>query len=62
MYARKDIERIFLNLNALTDRLEDLQRDLMPDSVSTQLNVGRLRATLTEIERDMESEIARVDI
>ena len=62
MYARKDIERIFLNLNALTDRLEDLQQDLMPDSVSTQLNVGRLRATLREIERDMESEIARVDI
>jgi hypothetical protein len=62
MYARKDIERIFLNLNALTDRLEDLQTDLMPDSVSTQLNVGRLRATLREIERDMESEIAKVDI
>jgi hypothetical protein len=62
MYARKDIERIFLNLNALTDRLEDLQTDLMPDSVSTQLNVGRLRATLREIERDMESEIAQVDI
>ena len=48
MYARKDIERIFLNLNALTDRLEDLQTDLMPDSVSTQLNVGRLRATLRD--------------
>jgi hypothetical protein len=62
MYARKDIERIFLNLNSLTDRLEDLQTDLMPDSVSTQLNVGRLRATLREIERDMESEIAKVDI
>ena len=61
MYARKDIERIFLNLNSLTDRLEDLQQDLMPDSFSTQLNVSRLRATLTEIYRDMESEIAKVD-
>jgi hypothetical protein len=62
MYARKDIERIFLNLYSLTDRLEDLQVDLMPDSVSTQLNVSRLRATLTEIYRDMESEIDKVDI
>ena len=61
MYARKDIERIFLNLNSLTDRLQDLQQDLMPDSFSTQLNVSRLRATLTEIYRDMESEIAKVD-
>lgn len=60
MYARRDIERIFLNLYSLTDRLEDLQQDLMPDSSSTQLNVSRLRATLTEIERDMESEIAKV--
>ena len=60
MYARKDIERIFLNLNSLTDRLEDLQQDLMPDSFSTQLNVSRLRATLTEIERDMQDEIAKV--
>jgi hypothetical protein len=62
MYARKDIERIFLNLYSLTDRLEDLQTDLMPDSVRTQLNVARLRATLTEIYRDMESEIDKVDI
>jgi len=62
MYARKDIERIFLNLYSLTDRLEDLQQDLMPDSVSTQLSVGRLRATLQHIERNMESEIDRVDI
>ena len=62
MYARKDIERIFLSMYSLTDRLEDLQTDLMPDSFSTQLNVSRLRATLTEIYRDMESEIDRVDI
>ena len=62
MYARKDIERIFLNMYSLTDRLEDLQTDLMPDSFSTQLNVSRLRATLTEIYRDMESEIDNVDI
>jgi hypothetical protein len=62
MYARKDIERIFLNLNSLTDRLEDLQVDLMPDSLYTQLAVGRLRATLREIEREMQSEIAKVDI
>jgi len=62
MYARKDIERIFLNMYSLTDRLEDLQTDLMPDSFSTQLNVSRLRATLTEIYRDMESEIDKVDI
>ena len=61
MYARKDIERIFLSMYSLTDRLEDLQQDLMPDSFSTQLNVSRLRATLTEIYRDMESEIAKVD-
>ena len=62
MYARKDIERIFNSMYSLTDRLEDLQQDLMPDSFSTQLNVSRLRATLTEIYRDMESEIDRVDI
>ena len=62
MYARKDIERIFLSMYSLTDRLEDLQQDLMPDSFSTQLNVSRLRATLTEIYRDMESEIDKVDI
>ena len=62
MYARKDIERIFLSMYSLTDRLEDLQTDLMPDSFSTQLNVSRLRATLTEIERDMQDEIAKVDI
>ena len=61
MYARKDIERIFNSMYSLTDRLEDLQTDLMPDSFSTQLNVSRLRATLTEIYRDMESEIAKVD-
>ena len=61
MYARKDIERIFNSMYSLTDRLEDLQQDLMPDSFSTQLNVSRLRATLTEIYRDMESEIAQVD-
>jgi hypothetical protein len=60
MYARKDIERIFNSMYSLTDRLEDLQQDLMPDSFSTQLNVSRLRATLTEIYRDMESEIAKV--
>ena len=62
MYARKDIERIFLSMYSLTDRLEDLQTDLMPDSFSTQLNVSRLRATLSEIERDMQDEIAKVDI
>ena len=62
MYARKDIERIFLSMYSLADRLEDLQTDLMPDSFSTQLNVSRLRATLTEIERDMQDEIAKVDI
>ena len=62
MYARKDIERIFNSMYSLTDRLEDLQTDLMPDSFSTQLNVSRLRATLTEIERDMQDEIAKVDI
>ena len=62
MYARKDIERIFNSMYSLTDRLEDLQTDLMPDSFSTQLNVSRLRATITEIYRDMESEIDRVDI
>ena len=62
MYARKDIERIFLSMYSLADRLEDLQQDLMPDSFSTQLNVSRLRATLTEIERDMQDEIAKVDI
>ena len=62
MYARKDIERIFLSMYSLTDRLEDLQTDLMPDSFSTQLNVSRLRATITEIYRDMESEIDKVDI
>jgi hypothetical protein len=61
MYARKDIERIFNSMYSLTDRLEDLQQDLMPDSFSTQLNVSRLRATLTEIYRDMESEIDKVD-
>ena len=62
MYARKDIERIFNSMYSLTDRLEDLQQDLMPDSFSTQLNVSRLRATLTEIERDMQDEIDKVDI
>ena len=62
MYARKDIERIFNSMYSLTDRLEDLQQDLMPYSFSTQLNVSRLRATITEIYRDMESEIDRVDI
>lgn len=62
MYARKDIERIFNSMYSLTDRLEDLQTDLMPDSFSTQLNVSRLRATITEIYRDMEDEIAKVDI
>ena len=62
MYARKDIERIFNSMYSLTDRLEDLQKDLMPDSFSTQLNVSRLRATITEIYRDMESEIDKVDI
>lgn len=62
MYARKDIERIFNSMYSLTDKLEDLQTDLMPDSFSTQLNVSRLRATITEIYRDMESEIDRVDI
>ena len=61
MYARKDIERIFNSMYSLTDRLEDLQQDLMPDSFSTKLNGSRLRATLTEIYRDMESEIAKVD-
>ena len=62
MYARKDIERIFNSMYSLTDKLEDLQQDLMPDSFSTQLNVSRLRATITEIYRDMESEIDQVDI
>ena len=62
MYARKDIERIFNSMYSLTDKLEDLQTDLMPDSFSTQLNVSRLRATITEIYRDMESEIDKVDI
>lgn len=62
MYARKDIERIFNSMYSLTDKLEDLQTDLMPDSFSTQLNVSRLRATLSEIERDMQDEIAKVDI
>ena len=62
MYARKDIERIFLNLNSLTDKLEDLQRDLMPDSYYTECLVDKLRSTLAEIERDMEDEIAKVDI
>ena len=62
MYARKDIERIFLSMYSLADRLEGLQQDLMPDSFSTQLNVSRLRATLAEIERDMQDEIAKVDI
>ena len=60
MYARKDIERIFLNLNSLTDRLEDLQRDLMPDSFHVERQVEHLRATLQHIEREMESEIAKV--
>ena len=62
MYARKDIERIFNSMYSLTDKLEDLQQDLMPDSFSTQLNVSRLRATITEIYRDMEAEIDQVDI
>ena len=60
MYARKDIERIFLNLNSLTDRLEDLQQELMPDSYYTKCLVDKLRSTLAEIERDMEDEIAKV--
>lgn len=60
MYARKDIERIFLNLNSLTDRLEDLQQDLMPDSFHVERQVEHLRATLQHIEREMESEIAKV--
>jgi uncharacterized coiled-coil protein SlyX len=60
MYARKDIERIFLNLNSLTDRLEDLQKDLMPDSFHVERQVEHLRATLQHIERVMESEIAKV--
>lgn len=60
MYARKDIERIFLNLNSLTDRLEDLQQDLMPDSFHTESQIRSLRATLQHIERVMESEIAKV--
>lgn len=60
MYARKDIERIFLNLNSLTDRLEDLQRDLMPDSFHVERQIEHLRATLQHIEREMESEIAKV--
>lgn len=60
MYARRDIERIFLNLNSLTDRLEDLQRDLMPDSFHLERQVEHLRATLQHIEREMESEIAKV--
>jgi hypothetical protein len=62
MYARKDIEKLFLKMYSHIDQLEDLQQDLMPDSFSTQLNVSRLRATLTEIYRDMEPEIAKVDI
>ena len=62
MYARKDIERIFNSMNSLTDRLEDLQRDLMPDSFHTECQVRNLRATLQHIERVMESEIAKVDI
>ena len=60
MYARKDIERIFLNLNSLTDRLEDLQQDLMPDSFHVERQVEHLRATLQHIEQEMESEIAKV--
>ena len=60
MYARKDIERIFLNLNSLTDRLEDLQQELMPDSFHLEMQVEHLRATLQHIEREMESEIAKV--
>jgi ABC-type transporter Mla subunit MlaD len=60
MYARKDIERIFLNLNSLTDRLEDLQQDLMPDSFHVERQVDHLRATLHHIERVMEDEIAKV--
>ena len=62
MYARKDIERIFNSMNSLTDRLEDLQQDLMPDSFHTECPVRNLRATLQHIERVMESEIAKVDI
>lgn len=61
MYARKDIERIFLNLNSLTDRLQDLQQDLMPDSFHVERQVQQLRATLQHIERVMHSEIAKVD-
>jgi hypothetical protein len=60
MYARKDIERIFLNLNSLTDRLEDLHQDLMPDSFHIEMKIRSLRATLQHIERVMESEIAKV--
>jgi len=62
MYARKDIERIFNSMYSLTDRLEDLQKDLMPDSYYTECMVDKLRATITEIYRDMEDEIAKVDI
>ena len=61
MYARKDIERIFNSMNSLTDRLEDLQQDLMPDSFHVERQVEQLRATLQHIERAMESEIAKVD-
>ena len=61
MYARKDIERIFLNLNSLTDRLQDLQQDLMPDSFHTERQVQQLRATLQHIERALHSDIDKVD-
>ena len=60
MYARKDIERIFLNLNSLTDRLEDLQQELMPDSFHTESQIRQLRATLQHIERVMETETSKV--
>lgn len=60
MYARRDIERIFLNLNSLTDRLEDLQQELMPDSFHTESQIRSLRATLQHIERVMESETSKV--
>jgi ABC-type transporter Mla subunit MlaD len=60
MYARKDIERIFNSMNSLTDRLQDLQQDLMPDSFHVERQVEQLRATLQHIERAMESEIAKV--
>ena len=60
MYARKDIERIFLNLNSLTDRLEDLQQELMPKSRDVRRQVDLLRERLRDIERSMHSETSKV--